>query len=167
MPIAIIAAIARNRVIGSDGRIPWHIPEDLARFKRLTTGHAVLMGRRTYEAIGGLLQGRRNVVLTSHPIHGVETHNSVDAALRALTNQYLVFVIGGASLFEIFLPRADFLYLTPVDQSPDGDTFFPPYEHLLTTTFHLTGVEQHPGFRFEDYERIRGADKQAGGTPRD
>ena len=162
MPIAIIAAIARNRVIGSDGRLPWHIPEDLARFKRLTSGHVVLMGRRTYEAIGGLLQGRRNVVLTSHPIHGIETHNSVDAALQALANERLVFVIGGASLFETLLPRADFLYLTLVDQSPDGDTLFPPYDRVLVTEFQQTAIERHPGFRFEDYERIGGADKQPG-----
>lgn len=154
MRFAIIAAIARNRVIGRDGGLPWHIPGDLDRFRRLTGGHALLMGRRTYEAIGKPLPGRRMVVLASRSIPGVETYNSVEAALRALEGEELVFVIGGSFLFKAFLSRADLLYLTLVDQSPEGDAFFPPYEHLLATTFRRTSVDQHKGFRFEDYERV-------------
>lgn len=154
MRIAIIAAIARNRVIGSKGRLPWRIPEDLARFRRLTTGHALLMGRHTHEAIGRALPGRRNVVLSASPIPGVETHSALDRALAALGGEELVFVIGGASLFEALLPSADLLHLTLVDASPEGDVFFPPYEHLLGTAFRRTAVERHEGFRFEDYTRI-------------
>ena len=154
MRIAIIAAIARNRVIGRNGRLPWHIPEDLARFKQLTTGHVILMGRRTYEAIGGPLPGRRNVVVASQPVPGIETHPSIDAALTALVDEPFVFVIGGSSLFAAFLPRADLLYLTRVEQSPEGDTFFPPYETILERRFRLTSTEQHTGFRFEDYEQV-------------
>ena len=154
MRIAIIAAIARNRVIGCDGRIPWHIPEDLARFKRLTMGHAVLMGRRTYAAIGGPLPGRRNVVLSSRPVPGVETHASTEAALLALANEDLVFVIGGSQLFTTFLPSADRLFLTVVEESPPGDTFFPPYEQIVSDQFRSTSIERHQGFSFEDYERI-------------
>jgi dihydrofolate reductase len=152
MRLAIIAAIARNRVIGHAGRLPWDIPEDLARFKRLTMGHAVVMGRRTYEAIGRPLPGRRNAVVTSHPLPGIEMYDSVEGVLSALAGESLVFVIGGSSLFTIFLPRADLLYLTRVDQSPAGDTLFPPFEEILAGHFRCTSVEQHPGFRFEDYE---------------
>jgi len=154
MRIAIIAAIARNRVIGRNGRLPWHIPEDLARFQRLTMGHALLMGRRTYEAIGTPLAGRRNAVVTSRPVPGVETFSSPEAALASLAAAPLLFVIGGSVLFAAFLPKADLLYFTHVDDSPEGDTFFPPYETILAEHFRLTSVEQHTGFRFEDYERI-------------
>jgi dihydrofolate reductase len=154
MQIAIIAAIARNRVIGRAGHLPWHIPEDLARFKRLTTGHAVLMGRNTFGAIGRPLPGRRNVVVASTPVDGVESYPSPDAALTALSGEPVVFVIGGAALFERFLSRADRLYLTLVEEEPEGDTFFPPYEQLLGREFRLTFREAHPGFCFENYERI-------------
>jgi dihydrofolate reductase len=154
MRIAIIAAVARNRVIGINGRLPWHIPEDGARFKRLTMGHAVLMGRRTYEAIGRPLPGRRNVVITSQPIAAVETFGSPDAALQSLAAEPLVFVIGGSALFAAVLSKASVVYLTHVDQSPEGDAFFPPYAGILSGEFRLTSSEQHAGFRFEDYERI-------------
>jgi dihydrofolate reductase len=153
MRIAIIAAIARNRVIGRDGRLPWHIPEDLTRFQRLTMGHALLMGRRTCEAIGTPLPGRRSVVVTSRPIAGVETCPSPEAALALLAGEPLVFVIGGSAMFAAFLLKADLLYLTQVDEAPEGDAFFPPYEAILARRFRLISSEQHTGFRFDDYER--------------
>ncbi len=153
MKLAIIVAIGSNRVIGINGALPWHIADDLRRFKRLTTGHAVLMGRKTYESIGKPLVNRRNVVITTKQIPGVETYASVDAALTALANQEKVFVIGGGQIYGQLLEKADQLYLTFVDREIEGDTLFPPYERLLETKFRLTYKEEHDGFVFADYER--------------
>jgi len=151
--IAIIAAIGKNRVIGKDGKLPWHISDDLKRFKRLTTGHAVLMGRKTYESIGHPLVNRRNVVLTHRPIIGVETYGSLDDALRALSDEERVFVIGGATLYSQLIERADELYLTMVGTDAEGDAFFPPYEHLVERMFREENREEHDGFTFADYIR--------------
>ncbi len=154
MQIAIIAAIALNRVIGKDGKVPWNIPEDLQRFRRLTMGHPVVIGRRTYESIGHPLEGRRNVVIASRKIPGVEVFPSIRDAVNALEDEGLVFVIGGGMVFRETLSAARLLYLTLVDQEPEGDTYFPPYEHLIGTEFALTAREAHPGFTFADYARI-------------
>ncbi len=153
MILALIAAIGKNRVIGKAGRLPWHISEDLKRFKRLTTGHTVLMGRKTFESIGTPLSNRRNVVITSHPLPNVETYPSVDAALQALAGEERVFVIGGAHLYAQTLDRADELYLTLVEGEYEGDTFFPAYEHLLEARFRRVRTEKHEGYTFVDYVR--------------
>ncbi len=153
MKIAIIAAIGKNRVIGRDGKVPWHIPEDLKRFKRLTTGHAVVMGRKTWESLGKALPGRRNIVISRHEIPGAEHYASVGEALTALHDQEKVFVIGGARVYAEFLGRADELYLTFVEQEADGDTYFPPFADLLAREFKPVHHEQHEGFEFVDYVR--------------
>lgn len=152
MKLAIIAAVGKNRVIGKDGKLPWHISEDLKRFKRLTTGHVVLMGRKTFESMGKPLSNRRNVVITSKHIPGVETYASVDEALKALAHQEKVFVIGGGQIYAQLIERADELYLTLVEEEFAGDTFFPPYEHLLGSRFTLVNEERHKGYRFVDYK---------------
>jgi dihydrofolate reductase len=152
--LAMIAAMGRNRVIGRHGKLPWHIPEDLRRFKRLTSGHPVLMGRKTYESLGKPLRDRRNVVLSSHAISGVETYSSMEKSLSSLGNEELVFVIGGGEVYAQLLPRADILYLTIIDREFEGDAFFPPYEHLLGAIYREAHVEQHEGFRFVDYVRM-------------
>jgi dihydrofolate reductase len=149
--LALIVAIARNRVIGKGGKLPWHISEDLKRFKRLTTGHAVLMGRKTFESIGRSLPNRRNVVISATRQAGVETYRTIPEALEALKDQEKVFVIGGGQLYAYLLDFADELYLTLVDRDAEGDTFFPPYEHLLGSRFHEVGREEHEGFTFVDY----------------
>ena len=154
MKILMIAALDRNRVIGRDGKLPWHISEDLKRFKRLTKGHVVLMGRKTYESLGKPLPDRRNVVLSSGPIPGVESYRSLAEALRALKDERTVFVIGGGEVFRQALPIADGLHLTIVDGEHEGDTFFPEYEHLIGTTFEITVHEDHEGFSFVDYKRL-------------
>jgi dihydrofolate reductase len=151
--LAIIVAVARNRVIGKAGKLPWHISEDLKRFKRLTTGHTILMGRKTYESIGRPLPLRRNVVVSSRPLPGVESYRSIAEALASLSGEEKVFVIGGGTLFDVLLEEADELYITLVDQEVDGDTFFPPYEHLLGTRFREVAREEHAGYAFVDYKR--------------
>jgi dihydrofolate reductase len=153
MKLIIIAALAKNRVIGKDGKLPWHISEDLQRFKRLTTGHTVLMGRKTFDSLGKPLPHRRNVVLSSRDLPGVETFRSIDDALEALKTEELVFVIGGGHIFEQMIARADALYLTVLDNAVDGDTYFPVYEHLIGPMYQLTSREEHEGFSFEDYVR--------------
>jgi dihydrofolate reductase len=151
--IALIAAIARNGVIGVRGGLPWHISDDLKRFKRLTRGHTVLMGRKTWESIGRPLVDRRNVVISSAPVEGAERYETPEAALTALEGTDLLFVIGGGSLYRYFLDRADALYLTLVDREVEGDTHFPPYDHLLGSRFVEVAREEHDGYRFVDYER--------------
>lgn len=153
MKLAIIAAIANNRVIGREGKLPWHISEDLKRFKRLTTGHAVLMGRKTYESLGRPLANRRNVVVTSAPIAGVECYHSIADALAAVENQETVFIIGGAQLYSHLFTKADLLYLTFVDRDVEGDVLFPDVLHSLDHEFILVHREQHEGFTFADYLR--------------
>lgn len=153
MTIAIIAAVARNRGIGLNGALPWHIPDDLKRFKKLTTGHVILMGRKTFESLGRPLPNRRNIVITSHPMPGVESYLDPGSALGAVAGQNRVFVIGGGQLFAQFLDRADEFYLTLVDRDVDADTFFPPYEDLLQRSFRLAFREDHDGYSFQDYIR--------------
>jgi dihydrofolate reductase len=162
--LALIAAVARNRVIGAGGRLPWHIAADLKRFKRLTMGHAVLMGRKTYQSIGRPLAGRRNVVVSRSVLPEVESYPSPEAALAALAGEERVFVIGGGSLYERLLGQADELYLTLVDQEPAGDTLFPPYEQELAARFRLTAREDHEGYHFLDYAARRGPGQDGPGA---
>lgn len=160
--IVLIAAVAEaNRVIGRGMDLPWHLPGDLKRFKRLTLGHPLVMGRRTFESLvhqfGGPLPGRRNVVLTTRgPLPGypdVETYASLPAALAALREAERIFIGGGGAVYAAALPLADRLELTLVEGHYEGDAFFPPYEHLLGTRFALVGEEPHDGYRFVTYRR--------------
>jgi len=161
--IVLIAAVAEdNRVIGNDKDLPWHIPEDLKRFKRLTTGHPLVMGRVTFESIvhqfGGPLPDRRLVVLTSRgalpDYPDVEAYASIDAAMDAVAGEDRVFIGGGEAIYEQFLPRADRLELTLVEGSYEGDTHFPRYEHLVGDVFEVTHDDPRDGFRFVTFERI-------------
>lgn len=151
MKLIIIAAVNTKRVIGLKGAMPWHLSEDLKRFKALTTGHTVLMGRKTYESLGRQLPRRRNVVLTSTPIPDVETYASIDEALDKLKHEEKVFVIGGGQIYAQTLALADEILLTRVGNDTEGDTYFPPFEEILHTRFTLASREPHDGFVFEDY----------------
>lgn len=164
--IVLIAAVAdKNRVIGSGRDLPWHIPEDLKRFKRLTLGKPLVMGRETYEAIihqfGKPLADRRVVVLTTQGSTGVledvETCASVEEVLQRLDDAPVIYIGGGGSVYEQFLPIADTLELTLVEGDHEGDTFFPPYEHLVGDTFEVVFEARHPGFRFVTLRRIKPA----------
>ncbi|MDX1547448.1 MAG: dihydrofolate reductase [Rhodothermales bacterium] len=160
--IVLIAAVAEaNRVIGRDGALPWHISEDLKRFKRLTMGHPLLMGRKTFASLvdqfGGPLPGRRNVVLTTQgPLGGfpeIETYASIDDALAALQYAEVLWIGGGEAVYEQFLARADRLELTLVEGAYEGDTYFPAFEHLVGDLFEVAAEERHDGFRFVTYVR--------------
>lgn len=132
MKISLIVAMSRNRVIGIDGRMPWHLPADLRYFRRVTLGCPVLMGRKTCEAIGRPLPGRRNIVISRNPgfrPEGCEVFPGLDAGLAACAGAAEVFVIGGGSLYRELLDRADFLYLTEIDREFVGDTYFPVIDY--------------------------------------
>src|SRR5258708_8442730 len=130
MRIALVVAMARNRVIGRDNALPWRLPSDLASFKRVTLGHPVVMGRRTFESIGKPLAGRKNIVITRNPrllAPGCIVVHSLDAAWDAAAGADEAFVIGGTTLFEETLPLADVIHLTEVEAEVEGDTVFPEF----------------------------------------
>lgn len=123
--------MARNRVIGRDNRLPWRLPADLAYFKRVTMGHPVIMGRRTWESIGRPLPGRQNIVVSrnrDYSAPGATLVGSLDDAWRAAGEVEEACVIGGTSLFAEALPQADRIHLTEVEAEVEGDTYFPPFD---------------------------------------
>ena len=130
-----IAAMSLNRVIGAQGRIPWHLPEDLKFFKRTTLGHVVLMGRKTYESLGKPLPGRENWVVSSGSVPGVRVIRDLRVIAEPGGGREL-FLIGGAQLYAELLPRCSNLFLTLIKHEVAGDTFFPPFE----STFRLEEV---------------------------
>ena len=148
-----IAAMATNRVIGRDGQLPWHLPEDLKFFKKVTSGHPIVMGRTTYESIGRPLPKRRNVVLSSSlaGIDGVEVIPSIEELDNLLGEEAgEVFVIGGAKLYQALLPRCSVLYLTLVEEEYEGDVVFPPFESEFRLEEVMGGGD---GFEFRRYVR--------------
>ena len=129
--ISLIVAMATNGVIGAGNRIPWHLPNELKMFKRLTMGHHIVMGRKTYESIGRLLPGRTTVIVTRqrhYTVPGAIVAHSLTDAISAAVRDDDIFVIGGAEIFREALPTADRLHLTVVDAEPQGDTFMPAFE---------------------------------------
>ncbi|NVD05645.1 type 3 dihydrofolate reductase [Vibrio sp. JPW-9-11-11] len=130
MIISMIAAMAQDRVIGKDNQMPWHLPADFAWFKRCTLGKPVVMGRKTYQSIGRPLPGRHNIVISRDrdlQIEGVTTVASIDEALQAAGEVEEVMVIGGGTIYQACLPKADKLYVTYIDAQVDGDTQFPAW----------------------------------------
>ncbi len=158
--VSIVAAMARNRVIGDGNRLPWHLPEDLQRFRRLTMGAPVIMGRKTFQSIGRLLPGRRNVVLTRQSgwsWDGCATAHSFDEALAITRDAAERFVIGGGELYRLALPFADRLYLTLIDADCAGDVHFPELDLLAWREREREPCVARSGLRFEfvRYERVR------------
>ena len=157
--ITLVVARAKNGIIGRDGGLPWHIPADLKRFKAITMGTAMIMGRRTFDSLPGVLPGRRHIVITRDPewsADGAEVAHSADEAL-AVAGDDPVSIIGGADIFALFLPLADRIELTEVLADIDGDTAMPdPREGGI---WNEAEVEVHapegerPGFRFVTLER--------------
>ncbi len=155
MKLIIIAALNRKGVIGRRGTIPWHIPEDLLRFKELTTGKTVVMGRKTFESIGKMLPGRRNVVVTSKDITGVEHYDSIERTLDVLRLEDVVWIIGGGEIFRQTMDRVDELFLTLVENDEEGETKFPMTDEYLAARFVLTEEERHNGYTFLHYQKRR------------
>lgn len=150
--VFLVAAIAANRVIGVQGKMPWHLPEDLKHFKSLTLGHPVIMGRRTWESIGQPLRGRENIVVTrrrDYAAPGASIASSLEAALALCAGARLAFVIGGSELYAAALRCADGLVLTEIQREFHGDTRFPEYDRRA---WRETQREQHTaadGMRFD------------------
>ncbi|MFN3389941.1 MAG: dihydrofolate reductase [Allosphingosinicella sp.] len=142
--ITLVVARARNGVIGRDGALPWHLPADLRHFKRVTTGTPMIMGRRTFDSLPGLLPGRRHIVLTrdrAWRAEGAEVVHTAEDALAAAGDAERVSVIGGAEIFAAFLPRADAIELTEVHGDIPGDTFMPAPDPAAWTE---VSREDHP-----------------------
>jgi len=126
--LALIAAVARNGVIGGNNALPWRLPDDLRHFRALTTGHAVIMGRKTWESLPRALGGRQNIVVTrrrDYRAEGAEVGSSLDDALARALPPLPAFCIGGGEIYRLALPRADVLYITEIDRDFDGATTFP------------------------------------------
>lgn len=158
--ISIIAAVAANRAIGNDNKLIYWLPDDLKRFKALTTGHTIIMGRRTFESLPkGALPNRRNIVLsrTQSEFPGCDTYASLEEALRHCANDEDIYIIGGASVYEQAMPLAHRLCLTEVHDTPaQADAFFPPYNDgwkLAQKEEHGTDERHHFSFCFADYVR--------------
>ncbi len=131
LKLALIAAVASNGVIGRANALPWHLSDDLKRFRSLTTGHATIMGRKTWESLGRALPSRQNIVVTrqnGYVADGAIVAASFDDALQRVALPPPTFCIGGAELFAVALPRADLMYLTEIDLRVSGDTFFPAFD---------------------------------------
>jgi dihydrofolate reductase len=158
--VSLLAAIAANGAIGYQGKVPWRIPEDLARFRGITMGHTVVMGRKTWESIGKPLDGRTNIVLSRDPDFGVPgctvSHSLYEAAETARFSKEL-FVIGGASVYEAFLPFADLLRITRIDAEYPADAYFPGVHweewRILEESTSRDAGPSAPAYRFVDYAR--------------
>jgi len=131
MRLSIVVAMDKNHLIGKGNGLPWYLPADLAFFKKITTGNAILMGRKTYDSIGKPLPNRRNIIITRNPdisISGCEVVDSIGKALSITRDEEEVMVIGGANLFKQFLPDVSRLYITHIEGELEGDTYFPNYD---------------------------------------
>ena len=165
LPLAMIAALANNHVIGLDNRMPWHLPADLKHFKAMTLGKPIIMGRKTWDSLGRPLPGRLNRVVSRQPdlqLEGAETFTDLDSALTR-AEQWAreqgvdeLMLIGGAQLYAQALPQAQRLYLTRIEASPEGDAFFPDYDQAewqcIDSQAHPAEGDA-PAYRFETWQR--------------
>ena len=149
--VSLVVARARNGTIGRNNALPWHLPEDLKHFRKLTTGHAIVMGRRTFESIGRPLPSRRSIVISrteSFAPEGVEVVASLDDALARCAGMPEAFVIGGAGLFQEAIEVADRAIVTEIDADFEGDTFFEPLDAAQWTPTSRTEAESASGLRY-------------------
>ncbi len=161
MVVSIIVAMAENNVIGRDMDLPWHISADLKRFKALTMGHHIVMGRKTYESIGRLLPGRTTVIITrqeNYQVEGAVVVHSLEEAQAVASADSELFIIGGGQIYELALSSADKLHVTRVHTEVDGDTRFP---HVQWDDWTLVNTERHSAdekndydYTFESYQKV-------------
>ena len=150
--VYLVAAVARNGIIGAEGQLPWHLPEDLKHFRKITLGHPVIMGRHTWQSLGKPLPGRENIVVTRRPGYeaaGASVAASVEGAIALCTGEPVAFVIGGAEIYAAALPLADGMVLTEIDAEYAGDTRFPDWDRAA---WRATQRETHTsaeGLRFD------------------
>lgn len=162
MKVSMIAAMANDRIIGLDNKMPWHLPADLQFFKRVTLGKPVIMGRKTYQSIGRPLPGRKNIVLTrdtSLTIEGVECVQTLEQAVEIVGNVEELMIIGGATIYQQFLAQADRLYLTYIDLETKGDTQFPDYKAIgewceMEHEAHLKDEKNAYNYEFITLDRV-------------
>ena len=142
MIVSIVVAISQNHAIGKDNKLLWYLPNDLKHFKTITTGHTVIMGRKTYESVGKPLPNRRNIIVTRQniTIEGCEVVNSIEAALALCSAEEEVFIVGGAEIYKQSMHLTDRIYLTIVHKEFDGDSFFPEID---PNQWHETAREDH------------------------
>jgi len=142
MKLSLIVAMATNRTIGIDNQMPWHLSADLKKFKKITMGHPIIMGRKTFESIARPLPGRQNIIISRNPHYqqqGCLVFNDLDSALKNCAGYDEVFVIGGATLYKATLARADRLYITEIQQAFSGDTWFP---EIKPEQWHVVSREE-------------------------
>lgn len=160
MKVSIIVAVAGSkRVIGKKGGMPWHLPSELKRFKEITTGHPIIMGRKTFESIGRVLSNRTSIIITRNEgfkVAGAEVVNSLDQAIDVAKHKEgseEIFIIGGGQIYQEAINMADKLYLTYIDREIDGDTYFPDYSNFKQVS--ESDWQEHDGtrYKFLDLER--------------
>ena len=163
MTITLIAAVAENNALGKDNQMIWHLPDDFKRFKQLTTGHHIIMGRKTFESLPGMLPNRTHVIITrqkDYKHEGCIVVNSLDAALEACPQDEEVFIIGGGEIYKQAIDIADKIELTQVyGTSPDADAFFPEIDKakwkLVEEVYHPVDEKHKYEFSFQTFERIK------------
>lgn len=160
--LSIIVAIAKNNVIGKENKLIWHIPEDLKRFKALTTGKTIIMGRKTFESLGRILPNRKHVILTNNKQFKidddrVEIVHSVDELGKYIDSKEECFVIGGGAIYNLLLPKCNKLYITKIEQEFEGDTYFPEIDEkewkLIKSEKGLKNEKNPYDYTYLDYER--------------
>ena len=161
MILSFVIAFGENRGLGFDNKLPWNLPDDLKRFKEITSGHTVIMGRKTYDSIGRLLPNRKNIIITrdtSYKVEGATIVHSIEDAVKECAGEEETFVIGGGEILKLALPYVNRMYLTHVEANVPADSFFPefnPSEWKITSEeFHSKDEEHAYNFTFKVYERI-------------
>ena len=148
--LSIIVAVANNNVIGKDNKLIWHLPEDLKRFKRITSGHTIIMGRRTFESLGRVLPNRKHVILCNDKQLNIDDENVEVLEDISLLDKYIEseeehFIIGGATIYKLLMPKADKMYITHINESFEGDVYFPQIDEKEWKV-----VEEEPGLKDEN-----------------
>ena len=159
--LSIIVAKSNNNVIGSEGNLPWHIPEDLKKFKSITMGKPIIMGRSTFESIGKALPGRKNIVMTrdrEYQADGITIAHNLEEALKLCEQAKEIMIIGGGEIYKLFFDMVNRLYLTNVEKYIDGDVFFPEIDlskwKMIRKEEFPMNTERKIGFSLEILERI-------------